>query len=122
MKLKAGAVLAVVLLAVVTGCNDDQLPPAAGYAPVSGVVTDSVTKQPVADATITIDTVLTATTDANGKFAIAKVPGGIVDYTVQAKGYPVLSSTTNVEPGKPYELDVTLSTQATQTPPPHTSG
>ena len=42
-------------------------------------------------------------------FTTDKVPSGIVDYTVQATGYTVLSSTTNVEPGKPFELDLTLA-------------
>ncbi|HTU83615.1 MAG TPA: carboxypeptidase-like regulatory domain-containing protein [Candidatus Acidoferrales bacterium] len=101
--------VALVVCAGVVGCNDDQLPPAAGYASVSGTVVDAVTSKPVAGAVITIDTVLTATTDASGKFTIAKVPSGIVDYTVQATGYKLASSTTNVEPSKPFELDVTLS-------------
>jgi hypothetical protein len=96
------------LLAVAAGCNNDALPPAAGFTTVAGTIVDAANK-PVAGALVTIDTVLTATTDASGKFTIEKVPSGIVDYTVQAAGYTVLSSTTTVEPGKPFELDVTLA-------------
>ena len=104
-------VAAALLLAATPGCNNDALPPAAGYAGVSGTIVDGATHSPVAGATITIDTVLTATTDAAGKFSIDKVPSGIADYAVVAKGYQTLSSTANIEPGKPFELDVTLAQQ-----------
>jgi Carboxypeptidase regulatory-like domain len=102
------------LLAATTACNDDSLPPAAGYAAVSGTVVDSTTSAPVAGAVITIDTVLTATTDATGKFSIAKVPSGIADYSVQAKGYQTLAASTNIEPGKPFALNLTLAAQSAQ--------
>jgi uncharacterized membrane protein len=117
MKLQAAALVAALLIAV-AGCNNDDLPPAAANATVSGVVTDGSTNKPVAGAVVTIDTVLTATTDATGKFTVANVPGGIADYSVQAQGYQVLTSTANVEPGKKaFELDVTLTAAAS--PPPH---
>ncbi|HEY1654226.1 MAG TPA: carboxypeptidase-like regulatory domain-containing protein [Candidatus Tumulicola sp.] len=102
---------ALVLVAGAAACNSDALPPAAGFTTIAGTVVDAGNK-PVSGAIVTIDTLLTATTDANGKFSIDKVPSGIVDYTVQAEGYPALSSTTSVEPGKPFELDVTLAAQA----------
>lgn len=103
------AVLALLLLSA--ACNSDALPPASGFTTVSGTVLDGTSNKPVAGAVVTVDTVLTATTDASGKFSIDKVPSGIVDYTVQANGYQVVVSTANVEPGKPFELDVTLATQ-----------
>lgn len=118
MKSLPRAALAVALLALgIVACND-ALPPAAGYAGISGTVVDSVTNKPIAGAVVTVDTVLTATTDASGKFTIDKVPSGIVDYTVQADGYKVVTSSANVEPGKPFELDVTMAT-ASPTPTPH---
>lgn len=114
MKRYAGALsLAVALLFALQGCNSDQLPPAAGYADVTGVIVDGTTNAPVAGAVVTIDTVLTATTDASGKFTINKVPSGIADYAVQAKGYQPLASTANVEPGKPFQLNLTLAQQTT---------
>jgi Carboxypeptidase regulatory-like domain len=101
---------AIALLLIATaGCNSDSLPPAAGFASVSGVVVDSSTNAPIAGAVVTIDTVLTATTDAAGKFSIEKVPSGIADYAVTAKGYQTLSSTANIEPGKPFQLNLTLA-------------
>lgn len=111
MKALRTAVVALALLLSAAACNSDALPPASGVTTVSGVVTDGASNQPVAGAVVTVDTVLTATTDASGKFSIDKVPSGIVDYTVQATGYQVVVSTANVEPGKPFELDVTLATQ-----------
>jgi Carboxypeptidase regulatory-like domain len=105
MKWLLAALCAVVTLA---GCNTDALPPASGFTTVSGTIVNASTKTPIAGAVVTIDTVLTATTDASGKFKVEKVPSGIVDYTVQAKGYKLLSSTAQVEPSKPYELDLNL--------------
>ena len=99
---------ALALLVSVTACNDDQLPPAAGYSSMTGTVVDS-TGKPVAGATVTVDTVLTATTDVSGKFSITNVPSGLTDYTVQATGYAVVNSSANIEPSKPFELDLTLS-------------
>lgn len=110
MKARAGWVfaMATLMLLVAQGCNTDALPPAAGFAAVSGVVVDSATNAPIAGAVVTVDTVLSATTDAAGKFSIEKVPSGIADYAVQAKGYQALASSTNIEPGKPFQLNVTL--------------
>lgn len=105
MKSLFAATAACLLLAA---CNTDALPPAAGFTTISGTILDARSKTPVAGAVVTVDTVLTATTDASGRFSVPKVPSGIVDYTVQAKGYKVLSSTAQVEPSKPYELDLSL--------------
>jgi hypothetical protein len=112
MKASSGRLLAIALVLFgVQACNADSLPPAAGFATVTGVVVDATTNAPVAGAIVTIDTVLTATTDASGRFTIEKVPSGIADYGVQAKGYQPLAATTNVEPGKPFQLNVTLGEQ-----------
>ena len=105
------AAAALILLTGAVACNSDALPPAAGFTTIAGTVLDAASNKPVSGAVVTIDTLLTATTDASGKYSIEKVPSGIVDYTVQAEGYPLLSSTTSVEPGKPFQLDVTLPTQ-----------
>jgi hypothetical protein len=116
MKRFAGAFyLATALLALGTaGCNNDSLPPASGYASVTGTVVDATTNAPVAGAVVTIDTILSATTDSAGKFSIDKVPSGIADYNVAANGYKTLASSAQIEPGKPFALNVTLVQQ-----PPH---
>jgi hypothetical protein len=98
----------VVLLVALAACDNGDLPPATQYASIQGTVTDAATHQPIADATVVVDTVLTTTTDANGNFTIAKVPSGIVDYVVHAKGYADLSASSNAEPGKPFTLNVAM--------------
>jgi Carboxypeptidase regulatory-like domain len=111
MKRRAGAYhlgIALLLLGA-QGCNTNSLPPASGFATVTGVVVDAATNAPIAGAVVTIDTVLTATTDSAGKFSIERVPSGIADYAVQATGYQPLASSTNVEPGKPFQLNLTLA-------------
>lgn len=118
----SGRVFTVIALLALglQGCDNDALPPAAGYASVTGAIVDAKTNAPVSGATITIDTVLTATTDAAGHFSIDRVPSGIADYVVQAAGYQQLSATATIEPGKPFALNLTLSNSTT--PPPQTDG
>ncbi len=107
------AACAVALLALsLTACNNGDLPPATTFASFSGVVTDAGTHQPIAGATVIVDTVLVATTDANGAFSIAKVPSGIVDYIVQAKGYTDVNATGTADPGKPFKLNVAMQQSA----------
>ena len=104
---RAFAALAFAVLAL-SACDNGDLPPAAGYAPISGTITDAVTQKPIAGATVVVDTVLTATTDDKGNFTIAKVPSGIVDYVVHASGYADVSATGNIEPGKTFQLNVAM--------------
>jgi predicted small lipoprotein YifL len=104
---RAFAALAFAVFAL-SACDNDDLPPAAGYAPVSGTITDAATQQPIAGATVTVDTVLVATTDAKGTFTIAKVPSGIIDYVIQAKGYADVVASGNVEPGQTFLVNVAM--------------
>jgi Carboxypeptidase regulatory-like domain len=101
------AALAIVACTL-TACDNGDLPPATQFTPFSGTVTDAVTHQPIAGATVIVDTVLVVTTDAKGTFTIAKVPSGIVDYVVKAKGYPDISATVDAEPGKTFQLNVAM--------------
>lgn len=112
MRRVAGA-LAVVLTMLLAACDNGDLPPATQFTPLHGTVTDSVTNKPIAGATVIVDTVLTAVTDANGTFTIAKVPSGIVDYVIKAKGYADIDASCNVEPGKQYELNVAMQAPTT---------
>jgi Carboxypeptidase regulatory-like domain len=114
MNLHAAKLLAALALVVAAGvsCNSDALPPAAGFASVTGTVVDAATNAPIAGALVTIDTILTATSDASGKFTIDKVPSGIADYAVTATGYKTLTSSATIEPGKPFTLNLTLAAAA----------
>lgn len=103
------AVAALLVALPLAACNnDDTLPPASSFTSVHGVVIDGATKKPVANATVVLDTVLTQTTDAQGAFSFDKVPTGIVDYVVKADGYPDVSASTQADPGKPFELSVSM--------------
>lgn len=105
----AAAGLAVALAA----CDNSDLPPGTQFSSMQGTIVDASSHQPIANATVIVDTVLTTTTDANGAFTIAKVPSGIVDYIVRAKGYSDVSASSNAVPGKPLVLNVSM-----QPPPP----
>lgn len=99
----------IAALFVLSACNDSALPPGATYAAVSGVVVDRATSQPVAGATVTIDVVLTQTTDANGKFAFKSVPVGDFGYTVSASGYKTTPNLTgHVDTGGTSNLTISL--------------
>jgi hypothetical protein len=109
-RLIAGALFAI---AALVGCNDSALPPGGTYQAVQGVVVDAATNQPVEGAAVTVDTVLTTTTDAKGKFAFAKVPVGDIDYVVTppaGSSYKATQSqTAHLAPDKALTLTVTLS-------------
>ena len=99
-----------------TGCPNNDLPPAMQYSSFKGTVLDAATNTPIANANVIVDTVLTTTTDANGAFVIDKVPSGIVDYVVSAKGYADVSASGNAEPGKPFEVSITMQTPGSAPP------
>ncbi len=103
----------VLCFAALAGC-DDSLPPGGTYQAVSGTVVDAATNSPIAGATVTVDTVLTAVTDANGKFTFAKVPVGEVDYVVTPPANsayrPTATQSAHLLPDKPLTLTITLST------------
>ena len=109
-RLILGVVFAVAALA---GCNDSALPPGGTYQSVSGVVVDAATHAPIAGATVTVDTVLSTTTDSAGKFTFNKVPVGEVDYVVTPpanssyKATP--SQTAHLLPDTPLSLTISLS-------------
>jgi hypothetical protein len=103
-----GLAFVAVLVMAVSACNDSDLPPPGQFATVTGFITDRATRQPVAGAIVTVDTVLTATTDAAGKFTIEKVPAGTLDYTVKARDYKINASTVTATPGNVFTLDVAL--------------
>lgn len=102
-----GGLFAAALL--LTACNDSALPPGGAYNAVQGIVLDAATNQPISGATVTIDTVLTTTTDAQGKFSFAQVPVGDVDVVVTAPGYKDYTAPARLEPDKPLNLSVSLT-------------
>jgi len=117
MKVLLRGLAFLALSLILGGCNDGALPPGAQYAALSGTVIDAATNQPIVGAIVTLDTVLTATTDSAGHFTFAKVPSGDYDYTVQAPGYATFSSSGSATPGKPTAIVVRLAvTPASRSP------
>ncbi|HUY11190.1 MAG TPA: carboxypeptidase-like regulatory domain-containing protein [Candidatus Dormibacteraeota bacterium] len=97
------------LALLVVACNENAFPPGAQFGSVQGTVLDAATNQPIAGAQVTVDTVLTTTTDAAGHFTFERVPTGAFDYTVAATGFVALSSTGSAQPGKTSAVMVTLT-------------
>lgn len=97
------------VLAALAGCNDNALPPGGTYSTVHGLVLDHATNMPIADATVTLDTILVVTTGPDGTFT-AKIPSGDFDYVVQAKGYKTTDPPLHgrVDPDKTIDVTVAL--------------
>ncbi len=87
------------------------LPPVGDYATVYGQVTDSTTGSPVAGASVLINGVLAATTDASGNFKLSPVPTGAWSYTVTASKYKNAGSTSPppLTPGEQRNFPVRLT-------------
>lgn len=82
---------------------------AANFGEVVGVVTDSVTQEPLQGAAIILDsTDLGAPSDAEGHYRIKKVPPGAYTMTVRFIGYEATSRRIDVSAGKSTRVDVRL--------------
>ncbi|GAC1442685.1 MAG: hypothetical protein NVS2B8_04650 [Vulcanimicrobiaceae bacterium] len=102
----------VVLCAVaLTGCGQG-VPPVGNYATVVGRVTDARTGTGVVGATVTVNVILTATTDASGAFRVANVPTGPWQYSVTGPaGYgsaPPVDNAPGLAAGESRSLAITL--------------
>ncbi len=105
LRLAGALALGVLILA---GCNNDTLPPGARTASLRGVVIDDATQKPIAGATVSVETVMTASTDTAGTFKFDQVPSGDIDITVQAPGYQSFSEPLSVTPGTTTSLNISL--------------
>ena len=75
-------------LAVLSACGGPQVPPAANYGTIVGRAYDTTTNQPVAGVLVAVDTILTATTGADGTYRIGNIPLGTYTLRPQApQGY-----------------------------------
>lgn len=108
--MKISRMLALTMAAcLLAACNADQLPPTLKYATFKGVVVDSLSNQPIANATVTVDTVLTTTTASDGTFSFANVPSGDVDYVVTLSGYQTISDHVHADPAATASVTIKLS-------------
>lgn len=69
------------------------------YATISGVVTDAMTGTPIAGASLILNGVQVASTDANGAYAIANISPGSVELSVQMAGYSTVATSATVSAG-----------------------
>ncbi len=104
---KVRRVFAFVAIAVLTACSD-AIPPQQNYATIAGVVTDGTTGQPLAGATVTIDSVLTVTSGTDGSYTIANVPVGPFTASETASGFQDHQDQGTVAAGDHFTLNATL--------------
>ncbi|GAC1306409.1 MAG: hypothetical protein NVS2B3_14950 [Vulcanimicrobiaceae bacterium] len=105
---RAGFLLACV--ALVAGCGS-ALPPVGNYATIAGRVTDAATGAPLAGATVLVNSVLSATTDANGTYRIVTVPTGSWSYSASGParyGVVAADNPPPLGPGEARTLDIAL--------------
>jgi hypothetical protein len=103
--LRCAAALAVVV--ALAACTP-AIPPQQNYATISGVITDGTSGQPLAGATVTIDSVLSATTGSDGTFSIANIPVGPFTAVESANGFQLHQDQGNVAAGDRFTLNATL--------------
>ena len=100
------------LFALLAGCGP-AIPPAGNYATVAGRVTDAQSGAAVPGATISVNVVLSATSDSNGNFRITNVPTGPWSYAVSPpSGYaapPGNDQSPPLGPGETRTLDIMLN-------------
>ena len=100
------------VLTFVAGCSP-QIPPAANYATVSGHVTDAASGAALANAVVTVNSVLSSTTDSSGSYRIITVPTGPWDYRVQAPPNYVspvaVDNAPPLTPGEQRTVDIPLT-------------
>ena len=107
--------LAAVAAMLAAGCGGNPAAPQGNYGTIVGVVKNT-SGQPVAGATITADSVLTAQTGTDGKYTIQIVPidspTSHTAVTCHATGYRDPNpDEVVVTAGKQVEADFTLSSQ-----------
>ena len=97
-----------IVATLLAGCGEYGVPPSQTYATIQGVVTDSDTNQPIGGATVTIDSVLTTSTTADGSFKFTNIPVGPFDYTVFATGYQQTTGEGTAAAGPPQTLNLQM--------------
>ena len=97
------------LALLLSGCGDG-VPPAGNYATVSGKVTDALTGAPIAAASVSINGVQYAMTDATGSYKVTTVPTGPWSWSASADGFATggSDSPTPLTPGEKREFTITL--------------
>ena len=101
------AAVAALFALTLTACNSP-IPPQQNYATIYGIVTDGTTGQPLSGATVTIDSVLSTTSAADGTFSVPNVPIGPYTAIEVADGFQQHQDQGSVAAGDRLQLNVTL--------------
>lgn len=80
----------------------------AAYGSLIGTVTDSVSQNPIAGATVTLSLGMIRVTDTNGDFSYQLVLSGTYTLTVSATGYLTQSRPVTVKPGQTTIVQIAL--------------
>lgn len=104
---KIRQIFAVAAIAALSACQS-AIPPQQNYATITGVVTDGTTGQPLAGATVTIDSVLSVTTGSDGSYTIPNIPIGPFTATETASGFQDHQDQGTVAAGDHFTLNATL--------------
>lgn len=105
--MRTGIAAAAALVVILVGCSPP-VPPTQNYATIYGVVYDGATGQALAGATVTVDSVLTATSGADGSYTIPNVPLGPFTVVESANGYQQHQDQGTVAAGDRFSLNVNL--------------
>jgi hypothetical protein len=101
--------------ASLSACGQPQVPPAQNYGSIAGRAYDTASNQPVAGVVVTVDTILIATTGADGTYKIANVPLGAYQLQASApQGYTVGSlpyAGGSITAGETIPIDIPLTKQ-----------
>lgn len=102
-------ILTVLALLTVAGCGPQSVPPALRYATLFGQVYDVSTRKPVSGATVIVNGVQSAISDASGQYKIPDLPNGPVDWYASAPSYTSAQSSVTLTPGENRQLDIPMS-------------
>jgi hypothetical protein len=108
VRTRRARITGAVFLALTLAACGPGVPPQQNYATIYGTVYDGTTGQPLAGATVTVDSVLTATTAADGTFTIPDVPLGPYTAVESANGFQQHEDQGTVAAGDRLLLNVTL--------------
>jgi hypothetical protein len=100
----------LMLALLISGCGDG-VPPPGNYATVTGKVTDAATGSPFASASVSINGVQYALTDATGTYKITTVPTGPWSWSASADGFTTggSDSPSPLTPGEKRDFPITLT-------------
>jgi len=81
----------------------------AAYGSLAGTVTNSISQNPIAGATVTLSSLgMIRVTDANGDFSYQLVLNGTYTLTVSATGYVTQSRLVTIKPGQTTSVQIAL--------------